>query len=148
MFHQDLTPMTVVMGGSGGQTIVGVISTSTHGGDLGIPPLPDMVRAIYLIGPGGKEWWIEPTGQEVTQIIDAAALAESVPCVAGRIVFNHDIFNSVLVACGRMGIIYSIVIEVSSIFGRCKSKGLGTSFARAASLTHNESLRRTTSCKS
>ena len=36
------------LGGSGGQSLAGAISTSTHGGDS-IPPLPDMVHGIHLV---------------------------------------------------------------------------------------------------
>lgn len=38
-------------GGSDGQTVVGAVATSTHGGDLGAPPLQEMVRAITSSTP-------------------------------------------------------------------------------------------------
>jgi len=49
------------LGGSGGQSIAGVTATGSHGGDIFLPPIADAVMAIHLIGPGGQEWWIEPS---------------------------------------------------------------------------------------
>src|SRR5260370_2143471 len=47
------------LGGSGGQTIAGVMATGSHGGDVFLPPIADAVMAIHLIGPRGQEWWLE-----------------------------------------------------------------------------------------
>lgn len=44
------------LGGSGGQSIAGVMATGSHGGDLHLPPIADCVQAIHLIGPGGQEY--------------------------------------------------------------------------------------------
>ena len=104
------------LGGSGGQSIVGAISTSTHGGDDhdaaggSIPPLPDMVHGIHLVTTGGTEFFIQRGGQRA--IADAAMLAELMPCVAGRIISDDDAFNATIVSMGRMGLIYSVVLEV------------------------------------
>ena len=106
------------LGGSGGQSIVGAVSTSTHGGDdhddAGAPirPLPDMVQAIHLVGAGGAEFFLQRGGARA--IVDVAALGELMPCVAGpgQIISDDDAFNAAVVAVGRMGIVYSVVIEV------------------------------------
>jgi FAD/FMN-containing dehydrogenase len=104
------------LGGSGGQSIAGAASTSTHGGDdhdaLGAPirPLPDMVHGIHLVGPGGAEYFIQRGGPRA--IVNTGLLAQQMPCVAGRIISNDDAFNAAVVSVGRMGIIYSVVIEV------------------------------------
>jgi hypothetical protein len=104
------------LGGSGGQSIVGAITTSTHGGDEldtagnTIPVLPDMVQGIHLVAAGGVEFFIQRSG--AASIIDSAQLATLMPCVAGRIITNDDVLNAVMVSMGRMGIIYSVVLEV------------------------------------
>jgi hypothetical protein len=102
------------LGGSGGQTIAGAISTSTHGGDVNLPPLPDMVQGIHLVGAGGVEFFIQRGGAR--GIVDTERLAQTMPCVAGRIISDNDVFDSVLVSMGRMGIIYSMVLEVVDQF--------------------------------
>jgi hypothetical protein len=107
------------LGGSGGQSIVGAVSTSVHGGDDldtvnggFIQPLPDMVQAIHLVGAGGAEFFIQRAG--VQAVVDVAALGGLMPCVArpGQIVTNDEAFNAAVVAVGRMGIVYSVVLEV------------------------------------
>jgi len=105
------------LGGSGGQSLAGAISTSVHGGDDHndngpIPPLPDMVQAIHLVGAGGAEFFIQRGG--INAIVDTALLGELMPCVAGpgQIISDDDVFNSAVVSMGRMGIIYALVIEV------------------------------------
>jgi hypothetical protein len=102
------------LGGSGGQTIAGAISTSTHGGDVNLPPLPDMVQGIHLVGAGGVEFFIQRGGARA--IVDTERLAQTMPCVAGRIISDNDVFDSVLVSMGRMGIIDSMVLEVVDQF--------------------------------
>src|ERR1700730_11482523 len=47
------------LGGAGGQTVVGALSTGTHGGDFDRPPLADDVVALHLVADGGKHYWIE-----------------------------------------------------------------------------------------
>ena len=110
------------LGGSGGQAIVGAISTSTHGGDdhdkYGTPiqPLPDMVQGIRLVGAGGFEYFIQRGGSRA--IVDTGLLAQLDPCLAGpgQIITSDDVFNAVVVSMGRMGIIYSVVLEVREQF--------------------------------
>ena len=101
------------LGGKNGQSIAGAISTSTHGGDWEQPPLPDFVRAIHLVTEGGRELWIEPFSAPITQN-DRLKLV--LPCANTEIIRDDNIFKSVLVSCGRFGVIYAFVIEVRTAF--------------------------------
>ncbi len=98
------------LGGSGGQALAGVVSTSTHGGDVNLPPIPDMVQGIHLVAPGGVEFFLQRGGADA--IVDTGRLAQTLPCVAGRIVSDDKAFYSALCSMGRMGIFYSFVVEV------------------------------------
>jgi FAD/FMN-containing dehydrogenase len=98
------------MGGSSGQSLAGVISTSAHGMDIDRGPIPDMVRAIHLVGPGGVQHWIEPSAG----ITDRDAVASVLGLPAENVHYDDDWFNSALVSMGSMGIIYSCVIAVDA----------------------------------
>ena len=105
--QRSLAPFT--MGGSSGQTIVGVISTSVHGSDWDRGPIPNAVRAIELVGPGGVVHWIEPNEWRITK--EAELRARLGPAV--QIHYDDDWFDSVLVSVGSMGVITSVVLEVT-----------------------------------
>lgn len=109
--EQGLAMLT--LGGANGQTLAGAISTSTHGGDPLIPPLPDVVQAIHLVTDGGRELWIERASAPVTT---DAGLHAVLPCKDTTIVRNDDTFNAVLVSVGRCGVIYSFVLKVTQAF--------------------------------
>jgi FAD/FMN-containing dehydrogenase len=98
------------MGGASGQTLAGAISTSTHGGDHRLPPMADMVQAIHLIAPGGRQLWIE-RDQGLT---NPELLQQVLPDVEPR--YCTELFNAVLVSVGRMGIIYALVLKVVEQF--------------------------------
>jgi hypothetical protein len=102
------------LGGSNGQSLVGAISTSTHGSDWQQPPFPDLVRAVHLVTVGGQELWIESASQPLTR--SDAALVAVLPCGTVQVVRDDRIFNAVRVACGRFGVIYSVVLEVRRQF--------------------------------
>ena len=119
----NLAPGT--LGGSAGQTLAGVISTSVHGSHYKLPPVPDWVRAIHLVGPDGKQYWIEPADRPVTdQVKLAAALGPLV-----TIKYDNDWFDSALVAIGSLGIIYSVILEVRDAY---KLEALRTRIAWSA----------------
>ncbi|HEX6187529.1 MAG TPA: hypothetical protein VFZ40_05585 [Pyrinomonadaceae bacterium] len=96
------------MGGASGQSIAGAISTGTHGGDFERPPLGDNVRALYIVGAGGVHHWVEPA-QHFT---DPEKLRRTYPCLDGHIHYDDDMFHSVLVSIGAMGVIYAVVLDV------------------------------------
>jgi hypothetical protein len=120
------------LGGSNGQSLAGVISTSTHGGDIDLPPIVDAVRAIHLVGPGGQEWWIEPLAGAITSS-DRMLLARDAGflCADIRIEYDDDLFRAALVSVGRMGIIYSVVIEAVDAF-RLREDRRGSSWETEA----------------
>ena len=126
------------LGGAGGQTIVGALTTGTHGGDVHLPPVSDSVRAIHLVADGGKHYWIEPErpswipalfpGQPYTATftsdqqlhnqfdqtnlrLDPQLIAKFPDAGKFEIIRNDDTFNAVLVSAGRFGIIYSVVLQ-------------------------------------
>jgi hypothetical protein len=112
--HQPAKRALPTLGGSGGQTLAGAISTATHGGDFNLPPLADAVQAIHLVGPQGTQYWIE----RKTPITDPQKLSDALPHLdPGKIIYDDDWFYAVLVSMGCMGIIYSLVLEVREQFG-------------------------------
>jgi len=110
-----LGPFT--MGGSSGQTIAGVISTSVHGSDWDRGPIANAVRAIQLAGPGGTRYWIEPDQWRIT---NEAALRDRLG-TGVQIRYDDDWFDAVLVSMGSMGIITSVLLEATDQYFREKT---------------------------
>jgi hypothetical protein len=106
------------LGGAGGQTVFGALTTGTHGGDFNNPPIADSVLAMHLVTDGGRHYWIEP--ETLTPL--EARLTDDAPLRAlygqdrfggpdmFEVIRDDNIFNSVLIAAGRFGIVYSIVV--------------------------------------
>ena len=113
MLESNSIPLAMAtLGGSNGQSIAGAISTGTHGTNPTLPPIQDFVRAIHLVGPGGKQWWIEPESAPVTVESEMRELMASRvldPCL--ELVYDDPLFDACLVSLGAAGVIYSVVIE-------------------------------------
>jgi hypothetical protein len=105
--YMQLAPFT--MGGSSGQTLAGIVSTSGHGSDWDRGPIPNAVRAIQLVGPGGMRHWIEPNHWRITN--EAALRARLGPDV--QIHYDDEWFDAALVSVGSMGIITGFVLEAT-----------------------------------
>jgi hypothetical protein len=71
---------------------------------------------VHLVFAGGQEVWIESESNPVTNSDLDAELRAVLPCPDTKIVRDDRIFNAVRVACGRFGIIYSVVLEVRTQF--------------------------------
>lgn len=121
------------MGGYDGQTIIGAISTSTHGSGITLPPFPDMVRSLILVttgkwdgetisgGPaqeGVYMYRIEPTDG----ITDPNKYHD--PLI--QLIQDDDCFNSVICNMGCMGVIYSVVLEVMQKYWLSETRTLTT----------------------
>jgi L-gulono-1,4-lactone dehydrogenase len=98
------------MGGFDGQTVAGVISTSTHGSGLGYGPLSDLVRSLDIVGPGGVVYRIEPRDGPTDP---DAYLARNPGCVLKQ---DDRWFSAAVVGMGCMGLIYSVILEVQPLF--------------------------------
>jgi hypothetical protein len=98
------------MGGYDGQTIAGVISTSTHGSGLRFGPLPDIVRSMDIVASGGQVYRLERADGPT----DPESYARAFP---DRSLFQDDsTFRAAVVGMGCMGVIYSLVLEVQPKF--------------------------------
>jgi hypothetical protein len=101
------------LGGSQGQSLAGAISTGTHGGDFDRPPIADAVRAILLVGRGGRQYWLEPS---TSPLSSGNALQIPGGSRDVGIVRDDAIFHAVQLSMGRCGVIYSFVIEVDEAY--------------------------------
>lgn len=115
------------LGGAGGQTIVGALTTGTHGGDHDRGVLADSVAALHLVTTGGHHWWVEPAQHRplvvgepelVGQLTDDDALRRVLtsgvladPRYTFHVMRDDAFFDALLVSCGRFGIIYSVVLR-------------------------------------
>src|SRR4051794_31108622 len=97
------------MGAAGAQSLAGSLSTGTHGADFQVPTLVDWIQAVHLIGPRGQEWWITP---EAGIFADERVFTLPDWCEDAHIFANDDAFDTVRVGVGRMGVIYSMILEV------------------------------------
>ena len=101
------------MGGANGQSLAGAISTGTHGGDIFLPPFPDLVMAMHLVTASGREVWVERASEAIT---DDLRLGAALTCQDAQLLRNDELFNALLVGLGRFGIIYSYVLRVTAAF--------------------------------
>ncbi len=108
---KDLGLGLPTMGGSSGQSLAGAISTSTHGGDVARPPLADWVRAIHLVGSGGREYWVEPSGDRSITDEDRWPTTNTWHPEL-EVIYEDDVFAACLVSLGRMGVVHAVILEV------------------------------------
>jgi len=119
------------LGGAGGQTVVGAMTTGTHGGDFDRPPLADCVVAIHLVSDGGRHFWIEKVDPELPPLTDDGLMAAAfaAPEEFGgpsnfELIRDNDVFNSVLVSAGRFGVIYSVVLRAEPAYALLERRDL------------------------
>lgn len=102
------------LGGAGGQTVFGALTTGTHGGDYRQQPISDSVAAIHLVTDGGAHYWIEPRRNEIPIADDAKLKAAYGNIGTSRfsIIRADDIFDAAVVSAGRFGVVASLVLRV------------------------------------
>lgn len=93
------------MGAYDAQTIIGAISTATHGSGITLGPLSSIQRSIVIVGDGGQVYRIEPTNG----ITDPVKYAAAFP--ANRLIQDDEWFNTASVSIGCLGVVYSIIID-------------------------------------
>src|SRR3954447_1178231 len=121
------------LGGAGGQTVFGALTTGTHGGDFRDPPIADSVLAIHLVTDGGRHYWIErrQRGRTAPMTDDAklrALYGDAIYGGPGNFDIRRDsnLFNAVLMSAGRFGVVYSIVIGAVRQHSLHEERGLRT----------------------
>ena len=108
------------MGGYDGQTIMGVVSTSTHGSGIAFGPLSSFVVSMTLVASGGRTLRIEPHDG----ITDPARWAAKHPDV--ELVQDDDSFHACQVGIGCMGVVYSLVLQVQARYWMKEERTLST----------------------
>jgi len=96
----------VNMGGFDGQTLAGVISTSTHGSGITLGAFPSFVEALVVINADGEVLQIEKTDG----ITDPVKFAEHGGNV--RLIQDDKVFNASVVGIGCLGIIFKVLLRV------------------------------------
>ena len=125
------------MGGYDGQTLAGVVSTSTHGSGMKFGPFPDYVRSVDLVDGTGTPRRIEPADGPT----DPAAFSAARP--GWNLDKRDDWFDAVICGMGCLGLIVSMIIEVGPSFELTEVRRLTTWDAvradlRAGVLEHEE----------
>lgn len=113
------------MGGAGGQTVFGALTTGTHGGDFRTGPIAEYVVAMHLVTDGGRHYWIEPETPRRTEVRftederlrrvygdDRYKGAQATGMDNFEIIRNDDVFHAVLIGSWRFGVVYSVVLRV------------------------------------
>jgi hypothetical protein len=99
-------------GGYTGQTISGTLSTGTHGSGITFGPLASFARSNVLISETGTVYQIEPA----VGITDPAKFSGVIDGVSVALKQDDEWFNTIQVAMGCMGIIYSYTMAVVDAF--------------------------------
>jgi hypothetical protein len=97
------------MGGYAGQTIVGAISTGTHGSGLSLGPIASQVVSLTVVSDNGSVFQVEPKNG-ITDPQKFHGLEAGIPV---KLVQDDDWFNSCVVGLGYAGLVYSVTLRVA-----------------------------------
>jgi hypothetical protein len=107
------------MGSYDVQTISGAISTATHGSGHALGPLCDAVQSLVLVHGQGRVTRIEPS----EGITDPSAYRSKYPN-GPELVQDDDLFYSVVVSMGSLGIVAAYTLRVRPAFLLKESRAL------------------------
>jgi FAD/FMN-containing dehydrogenase len=94
---------------SNGQTIVGAMSTGTHGSAIDIGAIPDYILGLHIIVAPDRHVWIERRTQPV--------VADSlVDYLGAELIRNDAIFEAARVSFGSFGLIHGVLLETENLF--------------------------------
>lgn len=99
------------MGGYDGQTLAGVISTSTHGSGITLGSFSAAVEALVLVTASGDVLQVEKTNGISNPTKFAAAFGAS-----RTLRQDDDLFNACVVGVGSLGVIYAAIIRVMPLY--------------------------------
>ncbi len=91
-------------GASNGQTILGAISTGTHGSAFNTGAMPDYVVGMHIIVGPDRHVWLERASQP-------AVSDDFVARLGADLVRDDVLFDSALVSFGSFGIIHAVLVE-------------------------------------
>lgn len=96
-------------GSNNGQTLVGALSTGTHGGAFGVGAIHDTVVGLHIVAGPGKHVYLERGSQP-------AMATEFADSLGAQFIRDDGLFNAALVGFGSFGIIHGVVIEARELF--------------------------------
>ncbi|XP_002735569.1 L-gulono-1,4-lactone dehydrogenase-like [Saccoglossus kowalevskii] len=107
------------MGNYAGQTVAGIVSTSTHGSMIGTKTMSNFVYGFHIIIAGGIQLKVRKpeegeTDEEFSVVEDRVNGASYGDPVIELV--SSDVFNAVAVGIGSLGVIYSVTFECTTMF--------------------------------
>jgi len=97
------------MGASNGQTIVGAMSTSTHGSANTVGAIPDYILGLHVVAEGGQDYWIERASQP--------AMSDAfVSWLGATLIRDDDLFLSAVVGFGSFGLIHAVAFKAEPLY--------------------------------
>ena len=98
-------------GASNGQTIVGAMSTGTHGSAIDVGAVSDYVVGMHIILGPDRHVWLERESQPIAS--DSFLKNLKTTRLPGT---NDDLFNAALVSFGSFGIIHGVMLETDDLY--------------------------------
>jgi len=123
------------MGGYDGQTIMGVISTATHGSGITLGPFSDLVKSMVLATTGtwngtviGGASGSGTAGVNLYRIEPSDGITDPAKYDDANIglIQDDDCFNAAICSMGCFGVVYSVVLEVMQLFWLSETRELTT----------------------
>jgi hypothetical protein len=96
-------------GASNGQSIVGAMSTGTHGSAYTVGAIQDSVLGLHIVVGPNRHVWIERASNPVVS-------DEFINWLEAELVRDDDVFNAALVSFGSFGFIHGVLLETEPTF--------------------------------
>jgi hypothetical protein len=96
-------------GASNGQSIVGAMSTGTHGSAYAVGAIQDSVVGLHLVVGANRHVWIERASNPVVS-------GEFIDWLGAELIRDDDVFNAALVSFGSFGFIHGVLLETEPAF--------------------------------
>ena len=96
-------------GASNGQTIVGALSTGTHGSALEVGAIHDVVVGLHIVVSPGRHVWLERQSSPV--LVDGFAHA-----LGAELIRDDVLFHAALVSFGSFGLIHGALVEAEDMY--------------------------------
>ncbi|MBI3218413.1 MAG: FAD-binding protein [Bacteroidetes bacterium] len=96
-------------GASNGQTIVGAMSTGTHGSAIDVGSIQDCVVGLHIIVSPVRHVWLE---RKSNPIVSQSFVSN----LHATLIQDDSLFNAALVSFGSFGFIHGVLIETDPLF--------------------------------